>query len=134
MISLVDHVAVTVRSLERSLEFYGKLGFSTVSAVETPVRTRMVEAGGAKIELMEAVGGKPLYEPPSMDRMPWFNSTDMGIKHIALRVEDIEGCYRELKAKGVGFLAEPREVAGGRKLAFFTDPDGVLLHLVEYPK
>jgi len=39
----------------------------------------------------------------------------------------------ELKGKGVVFDLEPMQVKGGIKVAFFKDPEGVQIELVEYP-
>jgi len=36
MIRYVDHVAITVKDLDRSAEFYTKLGFSVLREAETP--------------------------------------------------------------------------------------------------
>lgn len=53
-----------------------------------------------------------------------------GIRHLAVMASDFDEAHRDLKAKGVAFLAEPYEVQGNR-LVFFPDLDGNLLHLIQ---
>ena len=55
---------------------------------------------------------------------------DPGLRHLAVLVNDFEKVYAELRAKNVHFLTEPAE-SKGNKLAFFTDPEGNILHLLE---
>ncbi len=43
---------------------------------------------------------------------------------IFLLVDDIDEAYRELKAKGVKFVTEPKGKHWGARAATFVDPDG----------
>jgi len=52
-----------------------------------------------------------------------------GLRHLALAVSDFAGTYARLKEKGVHFLTEA-QTTHGNSLAFFTDPDGNILHLL----
>lgn len=58
---------------------------------------------------------------------------DPGIRHLAITVTDFDSAYRQLKAQGVHFYAEPYEVQGNR-LVFFADGDGNYLHLIQREK
>ena len=58
---------------------------------------------------------------------------DVGIRHIAVMVEDFDAGYAALKAKGVHFLGEPY-VNSGNRLVFFGDADGNILHLIKRDK
>jgi catechol 2,3-dioxygenase-like lactoylglutathione lyase family enzyme len=49
---------------------------------------------------------------------------------VSFRVDDIEGTYRHLLAKGVSFPQPPEKQAWGGTLAFPSDPDGNVLTLV----
>ena len=57
----------------------------------------------------------------------------MGIRHLAIALDDFDAGYAELKGKGVKFLAEPYENKGNR-LVFFEDLDGNILHLIAREK
>lgn len=56
-----------------------------------------------------------------------------GWDHIALHVENVDETYAELAAKGVKIRSEPRDFQDIR-IAFFFDPDGNVLELVEDPR
>jgi catechol 2,3-dioxygenase-like lactoylglutathione lyase family enzyme len=55
---------------------------------------------------------------------------DAGLRHLAIEVSDFASVYSELRKKGVWFLSEP-ETSSGSTLAFFSDCDGNLLHLLQ---
>lgn len=52
-----------------------------------------------------------------------------GIRHLAVAVTDFDGALENLRARGVTFLGEPYENQGNR-LAFFSDLDGNICHLI----
>jgi len=54
--------------------------------------------------------------------------------HITFSVDDMEATTTDLKEKGVVFNLEPISMEGGIKVAFFKDPEGVQIELVEYPR
>ncbi|MFW5995902.1 MAG: VOC family protein, partial [Halanaerobiaceae bacterium] len=56
---------------------------------------------------------------------------DPGIKHFGFKVEDIDDVTRRLKEEEVKFTLDPLDAEGDVRIAFFQDPDGVLIELVE---
>jgi glyoxylase I family protein len=64
----------------------------------------------------------------------------MGLRHIALRVDDIAAMTAKLRAAGVEVFSEPVHVPAGvvkhdqgeKTLVYFLDPDGVILELAQY--
>jgi catechol 2,3-dioxygenase-like lactoylglutathione lyase family enzyme len=53
---------------------------------------------------------------------------------IYLQVDDVNDAYRDLKAKDVRFLAEPKDQSWGARTAKFEDPDGNMFILVQLKK
>ncbi len=53
-----------------------------------------------------------------------------GWDHVALHVASVDEAFAELVAKGVRIRSEPRDFQDVR-IAFFFDPDGNVLELVE---
>jgi catechol 2,3-dioxygenase-like lactoylglutathione lyase family enzyme len=47
-----------------------------------------------------------------------------GATEVVFSVEDVQGAYEALRAKGVHFTQEPRNVTGTLWSANFQDPDG----------
>lgn len=55
-----------------------------------------------------------------------------GFKPYSFAVSDIQRSYADLTAKGVEFLGKPEKQFWGGTLAYFIDPDGNEMTLVEY--
>lgn len=56
-----------------------------------------------------------------------------GLRHLALRVVNLEEARAVLESRGVRFEEPVRPAGGGGRVQFFRDPEGNLLHLVERP-
>ncbi len=125
MIQYVDHVAITVKDMNRSIEFYTeKLGFTITRSSETStVKTVFVGRGQVQLELFALKQG-------SAKPVPELQQDEIGIKHIAFNVTDLDTLIKEYREKGIVFISEVRQ-AGTRRHIFFKDPDGITLQLLE---
>lgn len=141
----LHHTAITVANLDRAIDFYcGVLGLELAheptdqfsgpfveQALRVPganLRIAVVRAGADLIELLEYAA------PPSPVERP-LPGNAVGAAHLAFLVDDIEAKKAELEAKGVQFFAdiatnEAGALAGWRWV-YFSDPDGVVLELIE---
>ncbi len=63
------------------------------------------------------------------DTAPAQGMNAAGLRHVALTVADFPSVYARLKEQGVSFLTDA-QTTNGNSLAFFTDPDGNILHLL----
>ena len=126
----VDHIAVAVRDLERSLGLWEVLMGTEASPVETlPERgvrvARIAPAGGGAVELVSPLGqGSPLDG--------FLEKKGEGLHHICLEVDDIEAAMAELKARGFELLQDrPVPGAEASRIAFLhpKSSGGVLLEL-----
>jgi methylmalonyl-CoA epimerase len=123
MIQLIDHVAITVRDLEETVDFYAKLGFKVGTRSESPTQiTLFLEAGEARLEIFA-----PKHATSSLK----LSEKDQGVKHVAIKVDDIWQAYREARSRGIVFEDEPKRTPLGNIVAFFRDPNGVLLQLLQ---
>jgi glyoxylase I family protein len=75
--------------------------------------------------MLEIIPGKGVLAPPQLD--------DLGIRHLAIQVNDFDAAHQRLQAAGVRFLSEPMNKQGNR-LLFFADRDGNILHLIQREK
>ena len=125
LIQYVDHVAITVKDMTRSIKFYTeKLGFTiTRSSETTSMKTVFVGRGQVQLELFALKQG-------SAKPVPELQQDEIGIKHIAFNVTDLDTLIKEFKEKGIVFISEIRQ-AGTRRHIFFKDPDGITLQLLE---
>lgn len=125
MIKGFNHVAIAAQDFERSVRFYTETrGFPVEKTFDLPHRGMkivFVRAGDASIEIFGYTEGPVEPSPPTGERQA-------GMRHIALLVDDVEKTHRELMAKGVEFVTEPR-----RGLATLKDPDGIVIELTEWP-
>jgi lactoylglutathione lyase len=114
----LDHVGVYVKDLSKSLSFYKQVfGWNVV---------REFSSGEAKIALVDIGGGllELVQRPGSPGKAPEGNWS-----HLALHVDDWEGKVRKLESMGL----ELRKVtmADGSRIAFFKDPDGHTVEIME---
>jgi len=82
-------------------------------------------AGGAMFELMPVRD-----EGPAPAQTPRFAP---GLRHVALRVSDLDAARAALAKAGVDFLFEPVEAVGGGRIVSFRDPEGNELQIVQRP-
>jgi glyoxylase I family protein len=58
---------------------------------------------------------------------------DVGIRHLAIAVDDFDAAHKQLQDQAVQFITEPYETQGNR-LVFFADGDGNIVHLIHRQK
>lgn len=143
--ALLNHIGVTVSNLERSIEFYTKLGIQPppedwVFPIHGAWLSRLVEEedahirvaflpieDGVLLELLE-------YKSPQGSATNTRPNRDAGAMHIALNVDDVDEVYGRLKDE-VTFLSEPQTVEmgpwAGNRVVYLRDPDGTPVELVQ---
>lgn len=151
LICAVDHINLVVSDLERSVKFYTELlGFKEIRRahlegkwIESIIGLKDV---CANVVYVVAPAGEPrlellCYDSPQGESIPANSlANTLGLRHIALRVEDIYSMVKRLKEAGIRVFGEPVVVptgvithdAGHKILCYFLDPDGILLELAEY--
>jgi catechol 2,3-dioxygenase-like lactoylglutathione lyase family enzyme len=142
MIEGLEHVALEVQDAERSLRFYQDV----FGAVETnhwesrsPGIRRIIffSIGGAVIELIERGGERARFQ----------DQGDAGIKHLCLRVRNLDAVMAMVDRLGVTVVSramtidrsnyEPTLSDGsvdldkGIRRAVVADPDGIQIELME---
>jgi catechol 2,3-dioxygenase-like lactoylglutathione lyase family enzyme len=119
------HVGIVVSDLEASTEFYGALGFTTVSDNQWPDDSRAIrflQSGTLQLELFWYADTPPA---PSLA-----SGKQLGFRHMALMTDDVDVALAELKAAGVVPTdVESRDVPLGYRIAFFNDPNGLEIEL-----
>ena len=82
---------------------------------------------------VKASNGTMLEIIPSIGERGSNQMKDMGIRHLAIAVDDFDGAHQHLRSQGVHFLGEPFNNQGNR-LVFFADGDGNIVHLIHREK
>lgn len=126
-----QHVAISVSDVDQALAFYRDLlGF--------PVLGRLYYTNdiGLTIDFLD-VGKNAILEIFSFRNVPakpsdfLFDDRQLGMRHMAFRVDSVDATTARLKAAGVEFTLDPVDAVGGVRIAFFKDPDGTLLEITE---
>lgn len=123
----IDHVGIAVRDAGGFVSLFAKLfGLATDDPeVVGAHRLRFVDAGGATLELIEAV-------TPEAPVAKFLEKRGEGLHHICFRVADIEAAMSALVQSGVKFIDErPRQGAHGSRIAFIhpSSACGLLVEL-----
>ena len=120
MVTGIEHVAIASPDpLRLALWYVEHLDF-VINYQSAHSKTVFIKAAdGSMIEIIES----------APDTVPAAGMNPAGLRHLALTVADFPGVYARLKEKGVRFLTDA-QTTNGNSLAFFTDPDGNILHLL----
>ena len=116
----IEHVCIAGSPTEHIAGWYiDKLDFKTV------FRTQ----GNNSVFILRAPGGSLLEIIPPTEEVSGERTT--GLHHMAISSDDIERDVRELELKGVRFDGGVKDVGGGNRVAWFTDPAGTKLQLIQ---
>ena len=128
----IDHIGIAVKSIAEARKPYEALGLKVVheeTVAQEQVRTDLIPAGDARIELLEATA-----EDSPVGR--FLAKRGEGIHHIALHVENIALALETMKQQGARLISEDIQTGAGGHLYFFVHPSsvgGVLLEICQDP-
>ena len=145
-VNILDHVAVTVSDMDRSLAFYcDLLGLKEVErhhlegetiskmagkpdVIMEVVRLEAPETPGVLLDLQQYVAPEGKVSDAQLG--------DVAQSHFCFGVPDVWAAYKDLSGKGVEFVSEPVSFDlewGIVYVVFFKDPDGFILELMQVP-
>src|ERR1039457_624426 len=120
MVTGIEHVAIASPDPLRLALWYVEHLDLVINYQPASSKTVFIKAAdGSMIEIIES----------APDTVPAAGMNPAGLRHLALAVADFPDVYARLKRKGVRFLTDA-QTTNGNSLAFFTDPDGNVLHLL----
>jgi len=145
MIERIFHFNINCTNLNRSLDFYQLLGFKIILDFREGMASKeMADAFGLQAANLKGVhlrlGDAPNatridlleFVDPGPSGQPYAHLAQTGIARMCLKTTDIGRDYRELLAKGVKFLSEPKRLPGTAvSIVCFKDPDGTFVELLE---
>jgi glyoxylase I family protein len=118
------HVAILTPNLARLRAFYTeRLGLPVVGGF-AGYGIIFIAAGNTTIEL----------EEQGLEEHRAVPGNGSGWHHLALEVDDVDAAYAELSGQGIPFDGPPQDFPPGApslRIAFFADPDGNTLELVQ---
>jgi len=114
--------------MDGTIAFYENIGLKLVSRREIPQNE-------AEIAFLEAPGGGAKLELTHYNRQESYSQAEYENRvfdHIALETDDLDGVLQKVRDSGGNVTDEPfRLSAGGPRIAFFEDPNEVLVELIE---
>lgn len=122
MITSFDHVAITVKDLDRTINWYVEnLGFTVTRTIDNPergIRIVFLEvASHAMLEFFGFLDSEKAVEGRAL------KTEETGIKHLSFFVNDLEAVYHQLTKAGVKFTTK----TSSRMV--FKDLNGIILEL-----
>jgi lactoylglutathione lyase len=119
------HIAIKVKDLEKSLDFYvNKLGFEYFLDLKRDDGTVwIVYLRITDTQFLE------LFPGAEGDRAPGKEAN--GVNHLCLTIEDMPATVARMKANGVTMLSEMKQGIDGNPNAWVEDPDGNRYELME---
>jgi catechol 2,3-dioxygenase-like lactoylglutathione lyase family enzyme len=130
----IDHTAISVSNLDASMHFYTEiLGFTCERIIDIPGgngRIALLKKADFTIEMFQFADTR---STPDSERILINDLRKIGVKHIALRVNDIWAVAAYLQECGVEFINQPVKGARGFFRFFIKDPDGIPVELTEGP-
>jgi len=115
------HIGIFVDDMDKSIDFYKRLGFTLDKIEEIHIRLAFLSAGNCLIELVEQK------DQPAR--------TAGVVDHVAMVVDNIKAAIENAKANGIDIDATQINevpILGGVKNVFFEGPDGERLEFFEY--
>src|ERR1035437_10310616 len=120
MVTGIEHVAIASPDPLRLALWYVEHMDFVIDYQSAHSQTVFIKAAdGPVIEIIES----------APDTVPAAGMNPAGLRHLPLTVADFPGTFARLKGKGARFLTHA-QTTNGNSLAFFTDPDGNILHLL----
>jgi lactoylglutathione lyase len=125
MISKMEHIAIIVKDMDRSIEFYLTMfGFKLRLRGSGPNREMaflyLEQQPSMEIELIRDINPIGEYSGSGL------------VNHLAFTVGNIEASIKHYKEKGIQFTSnEPKSTLEGGRMILFNGPNDELLQLVE---
>ncbi|MFC5589406.1 VOC family protein [Sporosarcina soli] len=125
MIRKMEHVAIIVKDMDQSIQFYSEMfGFTVRLRGNNPNREMAflyLEAQpNMEIELIQDIDPVGEYDESGI------------VNHLAFTVDDLDASIRYYREKGIVFTSEePKPTLEGGRMILFKGPNEELLQFVE---
>lgn len=121
MINGLEHVGLCAQNPERLVDWY-------TTVLRCQVVHRIDERSTYFVRFP---GGGMLEVYPATDQSVPVGNLHSGLRHLAISVDDFESDCEYMVGHGAILIPEMTVRNGEMKLAFFKDPEGNLIHLVQ---
>jgi lactoylglutathione lyase len=123
----LDHIALEVSDIDRSIEFYTtKIGFTLVSRSTNEEEYEeycFLKSGDFILELLTDTNKE--YLPKGKIERPY-------CPHISFKSENMKKTVKDLQSKNITIIRGPLEKKDEGTWLYFTDPDGNILEYMQW--
>ncbi len=119
MLKKNDHIAVVAKDLDALVKFYTQVVGLKLNKRTTSPHVEIAYLGTSDAE-------------SQLELLQFTDERELGLKHFCYEVEDLESTCAEMADQGVEFFIGPKtHDDGSGRMAFFKDPEGNVIELVE---
>jgi catechol 2,3-dioxygenase-like lactoylglutathione lyase family enzyme len=140
----LDHINIVVRDLKAARAFFMLFGYEVKdeAALSGDWISRVVGLDRVEARYLQLASDRSptrieliAYDhPPSPPTDSADQAHEIGYRHIAFEVEDIEAEVARLKAAGMTFLSPIHTYERtGKRIIYGRGPEGILVELAQYP-
>jgi catechol 2,3-dioxygenase-like lactoylglutathione lyase family enzyme len=122
------HIALSVRDLEATIAFYGTFGFEPMFRMDDVDLSivHLTRPDGVGLELFRYAENA---ESAARHARPGNDMEDIGVKHMAFAVDDLDAVHAEFGRIGYA-ITEIRHGRADVDFFFIADPDGIWVEIV----
>ena len=136
-----DHVGITVADLESATAFFVGLGLEVEG--RAPMEGPFVDAvigipnSRSEIVMLRPPGGgtglelstfsRPEHQPGSPNAM----STELGLRNVCFKVDDLQSIVDRLAAEGYGLVGDIGQYEDMWRMAYVRGPEGIIVALAQ---
>lgn len=127
----INHVAISVTDIEKSIEFYKKFGFNEFKswkAEDGSIKINMLKLNNTVLEIFCY---KEYTDLPETAKTTATDLPILGTKHFALGVEDIEKAKEFVIQNNICKNIDIKKGRLGKQYFFINDPDEILVEIIE---
>ncbi len=137
----IHHINIVVTDLEETRKFFQLFGFTTIHE-KTISGEWLDKVTGLKDILASYISLRHENSPVTLELLQYqhpeggidpkiSSPNQVGFRHLALEVDNIEKEIERLEKIGIEFFSEIQTNSYGKKMCYFTGPDGILLEILE---
>ncbi len=127
----VNHVAISVTDIDKSIEFYKKFGFEEFKkwkAEDESIKINMLKLNNIVLEIFCY---KEYIKLPETAKTTATDLPILGTKHLALGVDNIETAKNFVLQNNICSNVDIKTGRLGKEYFFINDPDGILVEIIE---